>query len=386
MGSDTCVRKVVIADQKDYMITYHRLFPECLQRPLVITFGKASSGKSPTGFGTEFLLKYGFDTIYVAQDRYSSYQGLSRSMFKELISPYILGRQVFTYGSSLGGYAALYFGSCIGAHVIAMSPRASLSPSVRKHFPSVEKAGWVRKPKQAFQHVEIEGLARETDFSVGNVFLSYDPMISLDAWYIAHHVNSSFPEAQSLLIEQGMHSVSEAMQASGVLKEYLFYIFEYNKMLSVDVDVRKNPKLMSRKALEAFSDNDYSEAAACLQVALKKPDTRSLEVLRRLIVKGCYKIFPDQKYITPSLKKKICESVPLKADVTPKTVLINQILLHEKLLDFYSALNVARYGQVCFPDERSFRKKSAQLSQIVQDLRASAVALEHPSAKGAELM
>ncbi len=120
MGS--IVDAVTLAQDRDFRITLHRADPSGDDRPIVVTFGGQPSDLTATGFGTAFLLGQGFDTVYVAQRHGTQYQGLSRERFVEGVAPVIAGRDVVTYGASLGGYAALYYGGAIDARIIAASP------------------------------------------------------------------------------------------------------------------------------------------------------------------------------------------------------------------------------------------------------------------------
>lgn len=119
-----------IANEPSYWVTLHQG-----QQPselLLITFGGTDTKLTGQGFGTDFALKNGYDTIYVAQKPGSQYQHLSAQAFCEAVDPLIHNyRRVVTYGASLGGYAALYYGSSINTKVIAASPKNSAHPFLR---------------------------------------------------------------------------------------------------------------------------------------------------------------------------------------------------------------------------------------------------------------
>ncbi|MBI6629459.1 hypothetical protein [Pontibaca salina] len=83
-------------------------------RRLIITFGDIKSRLASEGFGTRWALATGYDTIYVAQKRKTQYQLLSRETFKASVKDYLGGYEtICTYGASVGGYAAFYFGGAI---------------------------------------------------------------------------------------------------------------------------------------------------------------------------------------------------------------------------------------------------------------------------------
>lgn len=100
--------RTTLAAHDDYLITLHHAEkPEV--GPLVITFGGQPSKRTPEGFGTGFCLANDWDTIYVAQRAGTQYQGLDASTFRDAVAPVADGRDTVCYGSSLGGYAALFW-------------------------------------------------------------------------------------------------------------------------------------------------------------------------------------------------------------------------------------------------------------------------------------
>lgn len=91
------------------------------------------------GYAEDFLLDRGFDVLAVKCARNNWFQDLSREALAELIGA-LPARydQIVTYGSSMGGYAALYFAGCVGAAAvtaIALSPQFSVDPAVPPHEP-----------------------------------------------------------------------------------------------------------------------------------------------------------------------------------------------------------------------------------------------------------
>src|SRR5690606_24823440 len=96
---------------------------------LFITFDKVSSHIDHIPFEYPFISNNGYKHIHVAQFRRTSYQRLSLEAFRDVLEPHINKyKYIFTYGPSLGGYAAIYYASVIGAHAIAGSPRLPLHP------------------------------------------------------------------------------------------------------------------------------------------------------------------------------------------------------------------------------------------------------------------
>ena len=93
-----------LASTDDYQITYHES-PKGPGGPLVVTFGGQDSKLTPTGFGTGWCQRWGWETIYVAQRKATQYQYLPLDAFLDAVSPFCKGRDVVCYGSSLGATA-----------------------------------------------------------------------------------------------------------------------------------------------------------------------------------------------------------------------------------------------------------------------------------------
>src|SRR5699024_10743524 len=73
-------------------------------------------------FGSEMIMSTGFDHIYVAQRKHTQYQFLTAEDFSSIINDVINGKDVYTYGSSLGAYCAIYYRDEINAYILDMSP------------------------------------------------------------------------------------------------------------------------------------------------------------------------------------------------------------------------------------------------------------------------
>ncbi|MGH8811953.1 MAG: hypothetical protein ACREXO_08110, partial [Advenella sp.] len=94
----------ILSETEDYRITLHDIGSNAT----VITFGYWGSGISQKGFGTDFCLKNGFNNIYVCCKGAQRFQHLSLDTFTNAVKDALKGKDVITYGLSLGGYAAIY--------------------------------------------------------------------------------------------------------------------------------------------------------------------------------------------------------------------------------------------------------------------------------------
>lgn len=201
-----------IAREKDYWITVHRAAEEPT-RQMVVTFGGQPSGLGASGFGTDFLLRHGIDTIHVAQAHGTQYQGLSVEAFAEAVGPVVTGSaDVLTYGSSLGGYAALFYGGVINARIIAAAPM----------FPA-----WRPLRNRAYatldvRHPELCDVPRSRHAPV----VIYDPELSRDSFVVAQMVGPAYPEFRAVTVPHGGHQVLMALERAKLLKPLILGLIE----------------------------------------------------------------------------------------------------------------------------------------------------------------
>lgn len=98
----------------------------------VVTFDNYGIGHGfdRPGFGQEFLRSAGISAIHVMGVREDWYQYPDMAAAMQAVRQAVSGAErVMTYGSSMGGYAALRFADAAGANaVLALSPQYSIDP------------------------------------------------------------------------------------------------------------------------------------------------------------------------------------------------------------------------------------------------------------------
>ena len=84
------------------------------------------------GFGQTFLLNHSIDAVHVIGSRNNWYQYPEMPEAMAAIAHIAAGyRRVITYGSSMGGYAAIRYGGVAGGQTaLAISPQFSVDPAV----------------------------------------------------------------------------------------------------------------------------------------------------------------------------------------------------------------------------------------------------------------
>ncbi|KQV35541.1 MULTISPECIES: hypothetical protein [unclassified Rhizobium] len=178
---------------------------------VVLTFGTVSSGLGSTPFAYPFLVDSGFDHIHVAQEKHTFYQSLSLSEFVTVVSDACRGKRVIAYGSSLGGYGAIYFGGAVDAQIIAASPVNYLDKVIfRKR--------WAKIPM-------LHGIIAENPISSKAPVIFYDPLDDeRDRIYLSSRVLPAYPNAVVVPLPGAGHEVFRELQKRGILKRTILAI------------------------------------------------------------------------------------------------------------------------------------------------------------------
>lgn len=211
--------KQVLAEHADYRITLLQWGDRPSDR-VVISFGGQPSGLSDTGFGSRFALENGWDNIFVAQRHGTQYQGLSLAAFRDAVRPVIRGRDAVTYGASLGGYCALYYGGAIDARILAAAPM----------LPAWKPLKIRRYAQLAITHHELSDGQRATRSPV----VLFDPERGPDHFLVEHMVRPAYPDARLVRIPFAGHTVLLTLAEMRCLKPLIRGIIERDEIVAFD--------------------------------------------------------------------------------------------------------------------------------------------------------
>jgi hypothetical protein len=176
---------------------------------LVVTFDPIAYNWNRPPFGHEFLHKQALDVVAVRKKGENFYQPLSRAAFAAAVRPVAAQYQrVVSYGSSLGAYAALYFGRDEPWIVIASSPRNSTHPKFgTRHW----------QDQVSFRHERFgtEVAAR------CHAFVLFDPQDPMDRRYIEGEVLPQFPAAEVLRVPYSGHPTNQMLGDIGFIAPFI---------------------------------------------------------------------------------------------------------------------------------------------------------------------
>ena len=245
----------VLASTEKYRIVFHQA-GKARTDIVVITFAGQPHSLDDKGFGTEYCLRHGWDTIYVSQLRGTEFQGLSREAFLEVVAPEVEGRDVVCYGSSLGGYTAFYYGGSLDARIIAAAPV----------FPALMKVWRGGESPVEFTHSELKDVPRTSK----SPFIIYDPMQTADKEFLDRAIRPAYPEGLRVAeYERGGHTVLETLKRVG--------------RLSFMADLIERDEFTPPKPLEP-GDFDYHLTNGTI-LKSRDPDQAIEELERALAVK-----------------------------------------------------------------------------------------------------
>ena len=176
----------------------------------VVTFASFTDQRTldRPGFGEDFFRSRGIDAVHVIsrENDWYQYEEMEAAMatVRAATAPY---DRVVTYGSSMGGYAAIRLAGLAGAHcALAMSPQFSIDPSIAQF-----EGRWHERSER-FRPV----WERRLPFPVlDQAFVVYDPD-DLDAWHVAL-LQAAFAFTPVPLKQAG-HTVSGFLNEAGLLQ------------------------------------------------------------------------------------------------------------------------------------------------------------------------
>lgn len=212
---------MVLAEGEGYLITYHPAAAE--SKKLLITFGGLPSSKTRTGFGSDYAIKKGYHHIFVAQAAGSQYQDLSLEEFRDAVLRLCADKDVYTYGSSLGGYCALYYAGIINAQAIAAAPKNSAHPMLKHNL---------KRPME-FKHSELVDAPKSTKSPI----VIYDPHQREDARYIERLILPAYKNTNLVMVPFSGHLVLQVLNEHRLLKSFIEGVIENNEVVDIHYDV-----------------------------------------------------------------------------------------------------------------------------------------------------
>lgn len=227
---------------------------------MFVTFGSYTSEPSldREGFGESFLRRLDHDAIHVINSRNRWYQHPEREEALAAIAAVTRDYdRVITYGSSMGGYAALRYAVACGADVaVALSPQFSVDPRVVpweiRWQPDVAR---IRFAEPGYVPAAVQ-------------YVFYDPRVPLDRLH-AEQIAQVAP-ARLIPIPYGGHPVGPLLAETGALQSAI------RSIIADDFD----PADVRRRVRKKRSESQHQYFVFARHCAARHP-TRALRLLER---------------------------------------------------------------------------------------------------------
>jgi hypothetical protein len=213
---------------------------------LVVTFDPLLYLWTRPPFGHEFLRKQALDVVAVRKKDENFYQPLSREAFEAAVRP-VAERyaRVVSYGSSLGAYAALYYGRDEPWTVIASSPRNSTHPVYGAKV-------WQQRARFEHQRFTPDVPPR------CRAIIVYDPRDAIDRRYLEGEVLPQFAGAEVMRVPFAGHPANQVLAEMGFIAPFVRAVIAGRPRADYPVLDRREQRTRSHSYFQVL-------ALACLQ-------------------------------------------------------------------------------------------------------------------------
>ncbi len=184
-----------------------------------IVFNATGTTKNQPPFGLNYLIKKGYNVVACLQNN-DQYQELSFEDMKEYVAPIIKGHEVYLYGSSLGGYCAVYYAGAVNGTVIAAAPRNSAHPLLIDY--SKNQSPYL---KEDFKHLNFS----DNKTTNKSVYVFYDPYEKKDLLFIESLIKNVFDNLYLIRCDYAGHEVLYHLNKTDQLSEIITAITSNKK-------------------------------------------------------------------------------------------------------------------------------------------------------------
>lgn len=190
---------------------------------------------------------------------------LSYENFRKTVQPIVIGKKTFLYGSSLGGYCALYYAGAVDGVVIAAAPRNPIHSSIVDMTTAVGKHDYL--------HEDMKSNPITNKFAL----VVFDPENNVDKVFFDKVVAPSYPNLKILEAPNAGHEVLLHLNHTKQLKDIIVNIVEgFYENVRLDNSL-KSPYLDRTLAFKYFKNKDYRKTIYYASSALKESNRVKLD-------------------------------------------------------------------------------------------------------------
>ncbi|WP_367109624.1 heparinase II/III family protein [uncultured Psychrobacter sp.] len=221
-----------------------------------VVFNGAGTLKTETPFALNYLNKNGFNVVACLQND-NQYQELSFEDVEKYVYPIVRNHEVFLYGSSLGGYCAIYYAGAVNGTVIASAPRNSAHPIL---VASSEKES--KFDGKNFKHLRFDD-NKKTD---KDIFIFYDPYVKEDSYFIESLIEDTFNKLHLIRCDFAGHEVLYHLNHTKQLSRIIKSITEGDTPVIEKID---SSYTYMGQARQAYLMGDYKKSVSLSAKALE---------------------------------------------------------------------------------------------------------------------
>lgn len=215
---------------------------------LVITFNSMGLGLDDD-FGRSFFQDIHISQINVACASKDFFQSLSLEDFSSAISPIVKRyRDIISYGTSLGAYAALYFASALPhARTLAVAPRLpihSYMEGMRSYHPNMD-----------IRHKDLRSVADPQNSRL----IVYDPQEEADAKFVSHFI-SDCENTRLIALEGAGHYILKQLHHINMLAPCIESFVKTGNFRENEIDQNAFTQPRRHKAQAALERGDLATA------------------------------------------------------------------------------------------------------------------------------
>ncbi|KYG30886.1 tetratricopeptide repeat protein [Alkalihalobacillus trypoxylicola] len=214
-------KKLTIFDNGKTRVEFYKKLEK--NKRVIIVFDSLNWTWNRKPFAFDLLLRQDVDIIAVRKGKKGYFQDFSFESFNKTITKLLSGYdEKFSYGYSLGAYAAIYYTSKLECKILALSPRLS----IHSEFGKKNLRG-----KRFLHDTHFEKNERIEPIIV------YDPKNKQDRKYINEGIKPFFPNACFIESPYSGHGVAPHLLKMGLLKEFVLKFLQ-NEIPNYDNNLR----------------------------------------------------------------------------------------------------------------------------------------------------
>lgn len=330
-----------------------------------ICFDEMEGGLNSKGFGVEFLIKNNIEVLFVSHKRLSFYQELSDIELYEHVKKHLVKKKVFTYGTSLGGYAALYYAPILKAQAIAFSPRCSADPiyinSAKFNIDFKHESFVDQKVKNTIKPIVIidENEFKDYEYFTKKILPAYkEDICKVDMKFATHHI-------------------PKVMLEVGILKDFVLHIIENNKPPEFNFEFMQSGYSLSHQSLKSVLRKDFKEANLLLKQILNLMEggnsklllykSTRLQAYNALVVNRSLNHKLDKIYIRASERSHVIKQHInlVENNSNPQVFLESQVNMYMNLLDYERALEISTILSRRHPSNPRYKKMQQRIRRSI---------------------